>query len=220
LCSRCDGRGDMGVEVTVGDGPNNSLVQKSSSGHSTLVVVLAFVVGALAAALPLGIIVGSAEKEIEIEHQPEWDWSFEGACSDFNASHMGPRGFDPNAFSFEFIVPAPHRGIMMTNTARPHTPSAKDVGVDEFFQHLTDTGFNAILRVHKEVGAVAVQLPFTTTAAASACTSYPPGWEHTMSWSCATIKGDALWGKEHKFIAAEPLKSMNCSLFVDLHTPY
>ena len=101
----------MGVEVTVGDGPNNSLVQPNAPrGHATLVVVMAFIIGAMASALPLGIILGSAETEIEEEHQPEWDWSFEGACSDFNATHWGPRGFDPNAFSFEFIVPSPHKG--------------------------------------------------------------------------------------------------------------
>ena len=67
---------------------------------------------------------------------------------------------------------------------------------------------------------MAVQLPFTTTAAAGPCSSYPPGWEHTIQWSCASIKGIALLGKEHQTIAADAMKSMNCSLFVDLHTEY
>ena len=109
----------------------------------------------------------------------------------------------------------------MTNTARPQKPSAKMVHSDQFFEYMQDIGFNAILRVHKDDSAVAVQLPFTTTAAAGPCSSYPPGWHHTIQWSCATIKGIALLGKEHHMIAADTdIKSMNCSLFVDLHTEY
>jgi hypothetical protein len=209
--------------VHVGDGPNNDLRTRGSvtAGHSTLVVVLSFLVGALIAGCPLGIMFAVANQEVEEMTAPEWDWSFEGECSDFNSSHWGPGGFDPSAFSFEFIVPSPHMGIAMTNTMRPNTPSAKPVPSSAFFNHLAVShGYNAILRVHKSPDSVAVQLPFTTTGTAGPCKTYPPDWEHTIVWSCASLSGNALWGKEHKMIAAEPLKSMNCSLFVDLHSAF
>ena len=162
--------------VHVGDGPNNDLRTRGSvtAGHSTLVVVLSFLVGALIAGCPLGIMFAVANQEVEEMTAPEWDWSFEGECSDFNSSHWGPGGFDPSAFSFEFIVPSPHMGIAMTNTMRPNTPSAKPVPSSAFFNHLAVShGYNAILRVHKSPDSVAVQLPFTTTGTAGPCKTYP-----------------------------------------------
>ena len=206
------------IEVSVGDGSSarTALVGRAP-GHSTFVVAGACLIGALVTALPLSILLVGADAKVAEELAPEYDWSFEGSCADFNATHQSPQGvFDTSAFSFEFFVRPPFTGIAMTNTANPTTPSAKEVHANQFFNHMSTPGMNAILRVHKYGTALAVQLPFTTTAAAGACTKWPPDWQHTMEWSCATIRGDSLLGKEHRLIADiaadDPFHNMTCSL--------
>ena len=127
------------------------------------------------------------------------------------------------AFSFEFIARKPYKGLAMTNTQRPHVPDAKVVYSDDFFTHMYTVGYNAILRVHadKDAPGLATQIPFVTTMEPGPCSNWPEGWHHTAQWTCATIKGDVLLGKQHKIIANdENLLRANCSLFVDLHTPY
>ena len=45
------------------------------------------------------------------------------------------------------------------------------------------------------------------------------GWEHTVDWSCAYLRGDALMGKTHRDIADDQdILRANCSLFVDMHS--
>ena len=40
-----------------------------------------------------------------------------------------------------------------------------------------------------------------------------------MQWTCATLKGDVLLGRQHKMISNDQtIVRANCSLFVDLHT--
>ena len=66
---------------------------------------------------------------------------------------------------------------------------------------------------------MAEQIPFVTTEKPGPCSNWPAGWEHTMQWTCATLKGDVLLGRQHKMISNDQtIVRANCSLFVDLHT--
>ena len=136
---------------------------RQSTQHSNLTVFLAMLVGASITALPLGIMLAKTEETVVSDEKPGYDWSFEGECSSFNSSHWGPHGLDTKAFSFEFIVPAPHMGIAMTNTLRPHVPSAKPVYSDDFFGHMYTVGYNAILRVHASARLACFEPPFATS---------------------------------------------------------
>ena len=204
-----------------------------SSGPRTYgirAVVCAFLVGMLLSAIPLGIALGAQYHELSSHEilvpapspprQPEYDWSFEGVCLQFNASKWGPNGYDPMAFSFEFFAHPPFRGIAVSNSATYAEARALEVDSENFFKYINGAGWNGLLHITAKAHDVPTMVPFTTVLEAGDC-AVPPGGSHpTISWTCATMTVRALLGNEHIQVYDQlGSAETNCSLFLDLHTP-
>lgn len=187
---------------------NNSiqLIDKGSQvvtrTAACLLAALALILGAVLTGVPLSILYS---RELALnENGPAWsNWAFGGTCSKF--------AMDQHSiveWSFEFTVPPPHDGIKLKGQA-PHT-TAKETFSGQLFGNI-GAGQNAILHIHNEGADSTSQIPFETTAAATACET----GALLGPWDCARLKARALLGWEHQRVSEAGLTDMPCTLFVD-----